>query len=131
MNVINGETRLSWEDFSPAEMELLKKNCGCGGKGSKIPVPEFMFHASCVYHDISYAAGKGESDRLRADRGFFRAMRKDVLRLPIWRRPLAFTAAFLYFSAVRIFGKKFFHFSDRYSTKEEILALLDIKRFVG
>lgn len=130
-NIINGQTRYSYEDFTPAEMEALKAACSCGGKGSKIPVPEFMFHASCVYHDISYASGREESDRKRADKGFLRAMKRDVCRLPIWRRPLAYSAAYLYYSAVRLFGKKFFNYSANYATKEKIMMLCGAKKFAG
>lgn len=91
---------------------------GCGGKGSRVPVPNLMFGASCNHHDANYWIGGEERDRKKADEQFYEEMKKDVYRLWFWRWPLARFAARRYYRAVRLFGRSFFHFGPQRGWKE-------------
>lgn len=110
---------LRYKDLSYSEKKRIPLN-GCGGKGGWIPVPDFMFTASCDQHDFQYWRGHTERDRKEADRAFLRAMKRDVSALKWWRRPTAYLVAQTYYRAVRLFGGKFFNYSNRYSTREDI-----------
>ena len=82
---------------------------GCGGKGAKIKVPNFIFEASCNKHDKGYGIGGDEARRFECDGKFFIMMLKDTMRLTGWFRRVYYQVwAFVYFIAVRIFGKKYF-----------------------
>ncbi len=84
---------------------------GCGGKGSWIKVPNFIFEASCNKHDIGYGIGGDEARRFECDAKFLVMMLKDTYRVP--DRILRFYYqwwAFTYFFGVRIGGKKYFNY---------------------
>lgn len=92
---------------------------GCGAKGGWFKPPNYTFTASCNRHDFSYWLGGDEGGRKRADRGFLDAMLYDAkwksvsrwgfnLR-PWWRRYWFKGAAYRYYWAVRIGGKKSFN----------------------
>ena len=93
---------------------------GCGGKGSIIPVPNFLFEASCNRHDFYYWRGGKEFDRKIADQEFYRIMKRDIRRRKysvfrpkqlaklIWYKLWAKT----YYHSVRLFGKKYFYYGD-------------------
>lgn len=83
---------------------------GCGGKGGWLNPPDFMYTASCNHHDFNYWLGGTEADRLEADRKFYEAMKRDVARLPWYRRPFYYGIAWMYYRAVRLCGKRFFHY---------------------
>ena len=51
---------------------------GCGPKGGWVPVPDFLFHASCDHHDFNYWLGCTEQDRRKADHEFLTEMLKDA-----------------------------------------------------
>ena len=105
--------RLRYEDLTAMQKHLVCN--GCGGKGSKIPVPEFRFHASCNKHDFSYWVGGSEKDRKRADKGFYRAMKKDAgwdPGLQVW--------AWTYYRAVRLMGNAYFHYTEFPRTFEDL-----------
>ncbi len=78
--------------------------CGCGSKGGFFNPPEFVFHGDCCTHDMLYDLGGTEADRKRADDAFYAAMKQSAGRDPAWR-----LAAWVYYRAVRQFGKT--HFS--------------------
>lgn len=120
--------KFSYKNLTEAEKQSL--DLGCGGKGSWLNPPEFCFHASCSWHDWEYCRGYTEADRKAADEGFYKAMKEDVSRLPWYRRPLAYSAAWTYYKAVRLFGKKYFNYGERYLSKDEIMAMCS-KKFVG
>jgi len=85
---------------------------GCGGKGAWIKVPNFMFEASCNKHDIGYGIGGDEAKRFECDGKFLIMMLKDTMSLTGWFRRVYFQSwAFIYFIAVRIFGKKFYNYN--------------------
>ncbi len=81
---------------------------GCGPKGKFIPVPEFLFHASCDHHDFNYWLGHTILDRLKADLQFYKEMRRDA-GCNIAQQSMAL----LYFLAVRSFGAVCFHYADK------------------
>lgn len=120
------QKKLSYKDFTRKEMNGM--DLQCGGKGGWFDPPEFCFHASCCKHDVSYAAGKDEVDRLRADKGFYKAMKVDASKQKWYAKPLAYSAAWIYYRAVRQFGKKYFNYSDTYATKFEIMNVLRKKK---
>jgi len=97
---------------------------GCGGKGSWVPVPDFMFSASCDQHDFNYWLGGTEADRLKADWQFLQAMLADAEREPWYRRWWARRVARLYYWAVRRYAGRFFHHGRRRTRADLEKALL-------
>ncbi|MFA5669912.1 MAG: hypothetical protein WCX83_00205 [Candidatus Cloacimonas sp.] len=93
---------------------------GCGGKGVFIKPPDFIFKASCNQHDFYYWLGKDENDRKKADKEFYRFMRIDISEVELIKKPYYHTWALAYYLSVRAFGRKFFNYSDKYKTVEEI-----------
>lgn len=84
---------------------------GCGGKGSWINPPNFIFEASCNKHDEGYNVGGDDARRFECDGKFFIMMIKDTFIVKGWFKRMYFQAwAFTYFIAVRIFGKKFYNY---------------------
>ena len=104
---------------------------GCGGTGSRIPVPNFMFGASCDQHDANYWIGGNERDREKADRQFYSEMVKDVYRLSWWRWPIARFLARRYYRAVRVFGKNFFAFGRQRGWEELDSTMARARRLRG
>lgn len=124
--------RLSWKDLNAADRAAICS--GCGGKGGIVPVPEFIFTASCDRHDFYYWRGGNAADRRKADVGFLAAMLRDadsqvcalvmgtpplseadcaghlVYRFSLPRRLWYRATAYAYFAAVRFVGWRFFHF---------------------
>lgn len=109
--VVHGCSVLRWRDVKGRAEELRAAGIlnGCGGKGSWVPVPDFMFSASCDHHDFNYWLGGSEADRVKADWQFFEAMVQDAGREPWWRRWWARRAAALYHWAVRRYAGRYFH----------------------
>jgi len=96
-------------DYS--KREIKKFSNGCGGKGSFIPVPEFIFHASCDKHDVLYQIGGSEADRKRDDKTFYRYMKLDVANEKSYLKRKYYSLwAFAYYKAVRFFGSKYFNY---------------------
>lgn len=112
--------KLTYENLSEAEKKFVCN--GCGGKGSFIPVPNFFFEASCQAHDLKYFIGCTEIDRLNADNDFYKAMKRDCKRVRWYLRILLFPHAWawIYYKAVRLKGKKFFHFAEQKRTREDL-----------
>ena len=120
-------------ELAPKYLELTseQKNLlcnGCGGKGSPIPTPTFFFRASCDHHDYNYLLGYREEDRKKADDQFYVQMKEDCKRQKWYNRPFAKTAAWLYYRAVRQFGKKYFRYGSYYLTFDEFLGALERTR---
>ena len=90
----------------------MKETNGCGGKGSSIKPPyRNFFEASCNKHDIGYNIGGDESRRFECDAKFLVLMIKDTFRIKSKLKRLYYQAwSFVYFLAVRIFGKKYFNY---------------------
>ena len=98
-----------YEDLTPEE----KRNIcnGCGGKGSFIKPPhKAFFEASCNHHDYGYYKGGTEADRKRCDDKFYEAMKRDCSTLP-WYQYIRYRPwCWIYYLAVRQFGKKYFNY---------------------
>ena len=87
------------------------KKCDyCGTKGCLINPPEFIFSGSCKLHDILYDKGGTESDRKHADKVFYNDMKKAASYFPIHKRIVYYSLAWIYYKAVRMFGKKYFNY---------------------
>lgn len=104
--------KITWKLLKPWERGLISN--GCGGKGSWIDPPDWLFRASCDWHDFEYWRGGTEADRAHADLGFYTAMLEDAESTPWWYpKFLAKTRAWIYYKAVRRFGKPFFHYGEQ------------------
>jgi hypothetical protein len=90
---------------------------GCGGKGSWIPIPEFIFGADCNHHDFNYWLGCTKAQRKKADRQFLVEMLIDSIRLfikePLYKVLFYVFWAIVYYAAVRLRGYKYFNFVKR------------------
>lgn len=93
---------------------------GCGPKGGWVPVPEFMFHASCDHHDFRYWKGGSEADRKDADHDFLIEMLKDA-----GDDPGKQTIAITYWMAVRLFGAFCFHYSDKERDEKDLAIFME------
>ena len=94
---------------------------GCGGKGGIIPVPEFLFHASCNHHDFLYWVGNTEIDRKKADDAFYRFMQLDIANEDSRFKRMYYRAwAYVYYKAVRLFGKRYFNYGKK-NTKKDLI----------
>jgi len=93
---------------------------GCGPKGGIVPIPEFLFHASCDHHDFNYWIGCKRVHRKKADLQFYREMLKDAGGKPHYK-----LLAKMYYRAVRLFGWACFHWASRqrdlYDLQQEII----------
>lgn len=102
---------------------------GCGPKGGWVPVPEFIFTASCDHHDFNYWIGYTKEDRKKADKQFYNAMKEDCDELRAedgLGRILYFRYRYwswLYYRAVRMLGGNFFHYAASERTREDIPCL--------
>lgn len=102
--------RLKFADLSDTERAIVCN--GCGGKGWIFDPPEFLFGASCDHHDFHYWRGGTEADRKTADRQFLAEMLDDAELLPLLKRPWHSFTAWVYYFAVRTFGRKCFHYGE-------------------
>jgi len=93
---------------------------GCGGKGGFINPPEFLFHASCNHHDFRYWRGCTEADRKETDNSFYKWMKVDVSESKWYLKPYYHFLAWSYYKAVRLFGKKYFNYSDKPKTLKDL-----------
>lgn len=118
-----GGEPLRWRHLTPEERGLIAN--GCGGKGSWVPVPDWLFRASCLRHDFNYWLGHTEQDRAKADRQFYEMMLEDVAGTP-WYYPkfLARWRAWIYYKAVRRYAKPYFYYADRERTRADLDAEL-------
>ncbi len=94
---------------APRPESFMFPGCGCGesSKGGWFQAPEFVFHDDCCLHDHLYNVGGKEKDRKAADVRFYEAMKVSAGKNPAWK-----LAAWIYYRAVRQFGKTFFNYHD-------------------
>lgn len=86
----------------------------CGGKWSNFSPPyAVMFETDCNIHDRLYGEWGTEIDRKIADVYLLEYMKLDVSKLFFIKRPYFYMWAYLYYFAVRIFGKKYFSYKKR------------------
>ena len=106
--------------FHELTEEQKKKICnGCGAKGGWFDPPEFLFHASCNQHDFYYWRGGSEADRKKADEAFYRYMQIDANRYSGLKRLKYLAIAYIYYKAVRIFGRRHFYYGKQ-KTREDL-----------
>lgn len=98
---------------------------GCGGKGSFLNPPDWIFTASCYHHDFNYWLGHTEEDRKKADWQFYQAMVYDANQHPWYKKYLYRVIAWTYYKAVRMFAMPYFNYADSERTEEDLLAALD------
>lgn len=91
---------------------------GCGGKGSIVPIPDFIFEACCNHHDFQYWLGSTKAQRKKADRQFLTEMMVDALRST--RKMFYASWAMAYYYGVRIGGKKYFYHAPMQRTLEDL-----------
>ena len=103
--------KMDMPKFSELTAKQIATICnGCGGKGSWIKAPNFLFKASCYQHDYRYWLGTTKADRKRADEAFYRWMKRDIKERGKWYNKAWYhTWAYTYYKAVRIGGSKYFN----------------------
>jgi len=100
-----------FEDLTPEDKKKIGLN-GCGPKGGRIKPPHaIFFHASCLHHDWGYWKGCTEEHREICDKKFYDAMVKDCSGLPMLQYLKYKPWCFLYYVAVRNFGKPYFYYA--------------------
>ena len=91
-------------DFTPEQIRKISN--GCGAKSGVIPVPQFLFKASCDKHDVLYIIGNTESDRRKADDAFYHYIKIDVANeRSVFKRVWYSLIAYTYYKAVRLLVK--------------------------
>jgi hypothetical protein len=121
-------SNIRYRDLTDSQIDtLIAKGVlnGCGGKGGWLNPPDFIFTASCNHHDFNYWLGNTEEDRLKADRQFYQAMINDANEHPWYKRYFYKTLAWIYYKAVRLFAKKFFHYAKQERTREDLDRVLE------
>lgn len=88
----------------------MRWECECGGKGGFIPIPQFIFKASCAKHDVSYSEWWDEAQRIRCDTWFLRYMLIDAhnSKHKVWYT----VRAYVYYFAVRLFWFRYFNYRN-------------------
>ena len=109
-------SKLEYEDLTPEERDYLTD--GCGNKF--LNVPDFDFGECCRRHDFGYWQGHSKEDRLRIDKEWYADMIKASRKYGFVRRYMLKIAAMVYYRAVRAASWRFFNFSDRYLTREDL-----------
>ena len=110
--------RLRYRDLTPEQKSFICN--GCGSKAGWVPVPEFIFHASCNHHDLLYWIGNTEANRRSADKAFYKYMKIDIAEAKWYKRPHYMLWAWVYYKAVRTYGSAFFNYSIRKSTMNDL-----------
>lgn len=116
-------TQVRYRDLTPEQKSIMCD--GCGTKGGWIPVPQWIFTASCDIHDFNYWLGYREEDREKADRQFYEAMVSDANTYGFIKKTFYKSQAWLYYKAVRLLGAKHFTYSDHEQTYEDMLAYME------
>lgn len=89
----------------------MHKKC-CGGKGGWFSVPELVFHKACCVHDELYKLGGTAIDRRNDDKTFYCMMKLAVSQHKSYKRPHLYILAWIYYRAVRLFGAKYYNFTE-------------------
>ena len=101
---------LRYTDLTSTEKDKICN--GCGGKGTVVPVPDFLFKASCNHHDFYYWLGGDEDTREAADAAFYKYMKIDSHEQSkgLLQAAISLSWAYVYYKAVRYFGKPYFSY---------------------
>jgi hypothetical protein len=94
-------------------------DCPCGPESwkCKIPglfrfhVPQFVFKDACRMHDHLYEVGGDKHDKRVADDLFHSMMKREIHRCDKWYAPTYYPFAFIYYEAVKHYGKKNFNYT--------------------
>ena len=111
-------SRIRYVDLSEEDKGFIIN--GCGAKGGPFNPPDFIFTASCDQHDFNYWLGCTEADRLEADFQFYQAMIVDAYEASWYSRYFYCFLAWIYYKAVRVFGKKFFYYGSKKRTRKDL-----------
>jgi len=102
----------NYEDLTEYQKDMICN--GCGGKGGWVKPPHAaFFKTSCNHHDYGYWKGCTEEFRKACDKKLRSSMAADCKRLSIIKKIRYIPWCELYYLAVRIKGKSFFHYGYR------------------
>lgn len=105
-------SKVKFSELTQYQIEVICN--GCGGKGSLIQPPyAIFFETSCNHHDYKYWVGGTEDDRKYADKELLKMMLKDCQRLSWFKRVRYKPWCYLYYTAVRCGGSKYFHYGKK------------------
>ena len=110
--------KLKYSDLTRNQKRFICNSCG--NKGGYIKPPNFIFKASCNHHDFYYWRGCTKEDFKEANREFYNLMKKDIEEVEFYKKAYYHVWAFSYFKAVEFVGKKYFNFSDKQKTLEDL-----------
>jgi len=112
--------KLRYRNLTPKAIEMICN--GCTVKGGFFKVPNFLFDASCNQHDFYYWRGYTDECRKKADKMFYEAMLEDAKKpeYGFFESNFYKLWAWSYYIAVRLKGKKYFHFGDKMKGQEEL-----------
>lgn len=106
-----------------SDEQIKQLSNGCGNKSKFVSVPSFIFRASCDKHDVLYLIGGSEADRKKADDAFYYYMKIDADMYSGLQRLKYRAIAYIYYKAVRLFGREFFCYGEP-KTLEDLMELL-------
>lgn len=110
--------KIRYKDLSE---EQKKGICnGCGAKGGWFNPPDFIYKSVCNHHDFNYWLGCTESDRIKADFQFLEQIYRIAKDYSFFRRWHYYFIGVIYFSAVRVFGKRHFYYADKERTLQDL-----------
>jgi len=110
---------LKYEDLTQEQIDFISN--GCGAKGLPIDVPDFVYEDACHKHDVNYWIGGGKADRKIADVTFYYDMVNAANKEVWYQRWVYKTLAWAYYRAVRWFAAKWFYFSDKKRTMQDLI----------
>ncbi len=127
-----GGKKLRWEQLTDWQKADFGNGCGPHWLPAWLVKLLFgwFFEASCRRHDFAYSRGGDEADRREADRGFFKAMLRDVKRLHWSLRLPALIEAGVFYLLVWVFGRWQFDYGPYHSLVDMHLVKLN-KRVNG
>lgn len=120
------DTCIRWAELTDDERANFGNGCGPAWFPKAVTKVFFgwFFEASCHRHDFGYARGGSKADKEAVDKGFYKAMLRDAVRLFDEHKPFQFAAASVlatsYFSIVKLFGWTQFNYGP-HQEKEALL----------
>jgi len=99
---------------------------GCGGKGGWFRPPQYEFGDACDHHDFNYWLGYRERDRWRADKEFRKHMNQTLKQVDNWwYRQWLHGVAWRFWTAVKIFGRGYFNYSDQERGWDDLVRVME------
>jgi hypothetical protein len=121
------DEKLRWATMSQQERSFLSNGCGpdvLGKFGNKY-LPDWIQFESCNRHDVNYAIGCTEADRVKADKQFLVQMLKEAWAGSWLSMIPRIAQAFLYWRLVSRFGSKFFYYADKELTRSQLYEMIN------